>query len=157
MLRILLISLIVIVVSCKPKDIASSCFEVTQGSDIVYLDPSCSMQAERYFWTFGDGLSSSEENPQHVYASGGTYVIRLEVTGKDGSVSYSENTVNVEVNCHECDCDIEDPINPGIFRTIQISECGTHSQIQDFYIRAKDSCAELGGYNRRCRKFKPQS
>ena len=33
-------------------------------------------------WDFGDGQTSSERNPVHVYAAGGTYDVKLSVTGK---------------------------------------------------------------------------
>ncbi|MSR63651.1 MAG: PKD domain-containing protein [Planctomycetes bacterium] len=36
-------------------------------------------------WTFGDGLSATERNPQHVYGASGTYTVALTVAGPDGS------------------------------------------------------------------------
>lgn len=33
-------------------------------------------------WDFGDGQTSNEKSPVHVYASGGTYDVKLSVTGK---------------------------------------------------------------------------
>lgn len=36
-------------------------------------------------WEFGDGTSSSEQNPSHEYASVGTYAVSLTVTGSGGS------------------------------------------------------------------------
>lgn len=45
---------------------------------------------ERFSWQFGDGNSSNQENPQHSYASAGTYSVTLRVTDNDGlSASYS--------------------------------------------------------------------
>lgn len=35
-------------------------------------------------WTFGDGGSSTERNPQHTYSSVGTYDVKLKVTGPGG-------------------------------------------------------------------------
>jgi uncharacterized membrane protein len=36
-------------------------------------------------WDFGDGTTSSEQNPQHAYAQPGTYVVILDVTGPAGT------------------------------------------------------------------------
>ncbi|RME95456.1 MAG: PKD domain-containing protein, partial [Bacteroidetes bacterium] len=36
-------------------------------------------------WDFGDGGTSSQQNPSHTYTSAGTYTVRLTVTGPGGS------------------------------------------------------------------------
>jgi len=36
-------------------------------------------------WSFGDGLSSNEQNPSHTYNDPGSYTVTLTVTGSDGS------------------------------------------------------------------------
>ena len=33
----------------------------------------------KYNWTFGDGMTSTDKNPMHTYATGGTYNVTLEV------------------------------------------------------------------------------
>jgi len=35
-----------------------------------------------FLWDFGDGQTSNEKNPVHIYADGGTYDVKLSVTGK---------------------------------------------------------------------------
>ncbi|GGF49521.1 PKD domain-containing protein [Echinicola rosea] len=51
-----------------------------------------------YFWDFGDGSSSTEENPRHIYKSAGNYLATLLVTDSFGCTS--ETTLNVEVTDH---------------------------------------------------------
>ncbi|AWW31427.1 hypothetical protein DN752_15575 [Echinicola strongylocentroti] len=51
-----------------------------------------------YFWDFGDGSSSTEENPIHIYKSAGNYQATLLVTDSFGCTS--ETTLNVEVTDH---------------------------------------------------------
>jgi hypothetical protein len=36
-------------------------------------------------WDFGDGSQSHEQNPEHVYAKPGNYVVILDVTGPEGT------------------------------------------------------------------------
>lgn len=38
-----------------------------------------------WHWVFGDGGNSSDPNPTHVFASPGTYSVKLEVANKDGN------------------------------------------------------------------------
>lgn len=41
-----------------------------------------------WYWTFGDGNTSTKQNPEHIYAASGTYNVRLKVTdacGKSGT------------------------------------------------------------------------
>ena len=45
--------------------------------------------AETYLWDFGDGNTSSEPNPVHVYESGGYYSVTLSVTGGTGTADDS--------------------------------------------------------------------
>ncbi len=42
---------------------------------------------DTYFWDFGDGASSTEENPEHVYDSVGSYTVTLTVSNIVGSDS----------------------------------------------------------------------
>ena len=48
-----------------------------------------------YAWDFGDGQSSSLENPTHTYASTGTYNVTLSVTDNDNLTDSSSQSVTV--------------------------------------------------------------
>ncbi len=37
-------------------------------------------------WDFGDGTTSNEKNPLHLYQTGGSYDVKLRITGNSGSV-----------------------------------------------------------------------
>jgi PKD repeat protein len=41
-------------------------------------------QATSWKWDFGDGTSSTEQNPIHQYAKGADYTVTLEVEGAAG-------------------------------------------------------------------------
>ena len=36
-----------------------------------------------YNWSFGDGTTSNEQNPEHTYYSNGKFLVRLSVTDDD--------------------------------------------------------------------------
>ncbi len=50
--------------------------------------------ADTYLWDFGDGETSTEKNPVHVYADGGFYTATLTVTGGTGS---ADDAVNLAI------------------------------------------------------------
>ncbi|MGB6036138.1 MAG: PKD domain-containing protein, partial [Cryomorphaceae bacterium] len=58
-----------------------------------------SSNASTYFWTFGDGSTSTEENPSHTYNATGQYTVTLEVSGdaecSDGDTLELVNLVTV--------------------------------------------------------------
>ena len=48
-----------------------------------------------WFWSFGDGASSTKQNPIHTYKKPGTYVVTLKVTNPLGEESTTANIVRV--------------------------------------------------------------
>ena len=44
-----------------------------------------------WLWNFGDGSSSTTQNPSHTYASAGTYTVSLKVTGTGGEDTKSRS------------------------------------------------------------------
>ena len=49
-----------------------------------------------WYWTFGDGKTSTLENPSHVYSKAGNYVVTLTATLTDGSKVTGARMVTVE-------------------------------------------------------------
>ena len=48
-----------------------------------------------YEWDFGDGETSNERNPVHVYDKPGTYKVKLTITSEDGQIYAEQRTVIV--------------------------------------------------------------
>lgn len=60
-------------------------FSVPQGSSIEFYNYS--RNAESFLWDFGDGETSTEDNPIHIYNSAGTYTVTLTAFDKNESRS----------------------------------------------------------------------
>jgi PKD repeat protein len=61
-----------------------------------FSDTSLSdLQITSWSWNFGDGSTSSEQDPDHVYSTGGQYTVSLTITSVDGQTSTTSGTVTV--------------------------------------------------------------
>lgn len=47
-------------------------------------------------WKFGDGTSSSEETPEHIYQKKNNYVVRLVVTDANGQIAEKSSLVEIQ-------------------------------------------------------------
>jgi PGF-pre-PGF domain-containing protein len=77
-----------ITVSTKPP-LSNFRSNITSGNiplTIQFTDTSTGFPAS-WNWNFGDGTSSTEQNPMHTYFSAGTYNVTLVVSSADGSTS----------------------------------------------------------------------
>ena len=52
-------------------------------------------QVVSFFWNFGDGNTSSSQNPSHTYSHGGQYTVTLIVTDDNGGQTSFETTITV--------------------------------------------------------------
>lgn len=55
---------------------------------------SYSTDAVSYLWDFGDGNTSTEENPNYTYAVGGLYTVTLTTTSSDGLTAEASEDVS---------------------------------------------------------------
>ena len=55
-----------------------------------------SLNATTFSWDFGDGESSTDENPTHLYAEGGNYNVSLTANGEDNQVNIISKTVSID-------------------------------------------------------------
>jgi PKD repeat protein len=56
--------------------------------EVVFDDTS--INAEAWSWDFGDGLTSDERDPVHVYEAEGLYTVTLDVSGPGGDSSVTQ-------------------------------------------------------------------
>ena len=97
-------------------DFTASNTNVCLGTAITFSDASTGNPTS-WAWNFGDGNSSTLQNPTHIYISAGTYDVSLTATTSTGTESETKNgfiTVNTNPN-----------VNAGIDQTICEGNNGT--------------------------------
>ena len=67
--------------------------EITEYDEVTFTNASTN--ADTYAWDFGDGASSTDENPVHVYKASGMYTVKLVASNADGN---NEATESITVN-----------------------------------------------------------
>ena len=65
-----------------------------QNSPITFTDFSTNSPSS-WSWNFGDGGTSTQQNPQHTYSNPGNYIVNLTVTNATGFNSTSD-TITIE-------------------------------------------------------------
>ena len=71
----------------------SSCSGLTCHFTDTSIDPDGSVAA--WSWSLGDGTTSTDQSPGHVYAAGGTYTVSLTVTDNKGTTNSKSQSVTV--------------------------------------------------------------
>ncbi len=69
--------------------------EPVSRTAVQFSDQSTGTNITSWNWDFGDGGTSSSQNPSYTYASGGSFQVRLTVTDACGKVSTTQRTLNV--------------------------------------------------------------
>lgn len=69
----------------------------TSGQAVQFTDQSYDPDGTvvAWSWDFGDGATSTEQNPMHIYASEGTYTVASTVTDNDGSTNSTQKSITV--------------------------------------------------------------
>ena len=88
--------------NCKKEKVNNPnlCFSYIQtfnglksGEEIEFTN--CSTNSNSSFWDFGDGNTSTQKNPTHTYAFGGTYEVQLTVSNSGGASE--SGTTNIDI------------------------------------------------------------
>jgi PKD repeat protein len=69
-------------------------FESFVQSKTVYFSDSSSLP-NNYYWNFGDGQTSTQANPKHEYATGGSYLVTL-ATGNSCGTDTLRKTIHMD-------------------------------------------------------------
>jgi PKD repeat protein len=76
-------------------------YSANEGTAITFTGSATDSPADtaagfKWSWNFGDGGTSTLQNPTHTYNEAGTYTATLTVTDADGLTATSQNTVTVK-------------------------------------------------------------
>ena len=72
--------------------------DVCIGDTTVFKDLSTRLDGHEivaWEWNFGNGSTSTTQNPQFVYEEAGTYMVALEITSSEGCIDKASQIVNV--------------------------------------------------------------
>lgn len=78
---------------------ANECETIVQFTADLDPDPTAS-----YLWDFGDGQTSSEQNPEHQFLNYGTFLVTLKVTNICGNVSFQQ-AITLTPCEQDCNCE----------------------------------------------------
>lgn len=62
---------------------------VSVGEDVQFTDASTDVALD-WYWDFGDGYTSREQNPVHAYSEAGSYTVTLKVVNRIGEDTATE-------------------------------------------------------------------
>lgn len=94
----LILSISLILNSCKKSPVAgfhTNTVEPEVGQTVFFYNES--QDASRFEWDFGDGYTSNEANPDHVYNATGTYDVKLKAVSKGSLADEAYLTLTVMV------------------------------------------------------------
>ncbi len=75
--------------------IASFQFEVSQDNFLEVSFTNFSQNATSYAWDFGDGKTSTDKDPTHVYDAAGVYTVALTASNDAGESAKREETITL--------------------------------------------------------------
>ncbi len=81
------------------KAVPNAQFTYTSQGNLVKFT-NTSTGGNTYLWNFGDGMTSTELNPNHSYSKAGVYTVTLTETNECGSFTFTQ-TVDVKVSVNE--------------------------------------------------------
>lgn len=101
---ILLLLMACVVTSCKEEPerpvfpLSAEIFKSVKDKQVAFT--ALTHSATQWTWEFGDGQTSNEKNPVHVYAEGGYYKAKLTASDGKGNSVTKEVTVAVALTPH---------------------------------------------------------
>jgi len=101
----------------------SAGFDVAQSATnfLEYTFTNTSTDGETYAWDFGDGNTSTDESPTHVYATPDVYTVTLEVTNAAGLSATLEKPVDIQAPVTAAYTFVTNQ-NPDTYRTVQFMD-----------------------------------
>jgi PKD repeat protein len=64
---------------------------IADGLTVTFTNTSTNASGAVYTWNFGDGSTSTQTNPTHIYSTSGTFLVTLQITTNCGTSSVNNN------------------------------------------------------------------
>lgn len=112
---LIVVFLIPLVLSCNKEEsrptfpLSAEIFYSDQGKQVAFT--ALTHSADTWQWDFGDGNTSSEKDPVHVYDEGGYYLVVLTATDASGATVTKELTLALDLTSF--DLLVGDPTKEG--------------------------------------------
>ncbi len=119
--------------ACSPEDptkdvgVLKACIKMPQNATALtalHFDGACSQKAESYEWKFGDGATSTESSPTHMYVAKGTYTVELTVKGANNTSDTFTSSLQVgeisssKITSHMGSIDRDEVWEPGVHKIL---------------------------------------
>jgi len=124
-----------------------------QFMDETLIDTDCTIT--NWSWTFGDGTSSTSQNPQHSYQNSGSFIvcmtIHFDAPNQSTCPEFYCETIEVEPTWEDCDnfIDLSNSIleSTTIRASQQLFSSGTIAQNEHVAFRAEDRVRLTSGFS----------
>jgi len=103
-------------------------FSQPAGSPVTFLPATAGLA---YSWDFGDGTTSTSDNPSHTYLSDGTYTVTLLTTDASGLHTHT-GTIRMEIPSQIL-------LTPAVLASVRQKATNNTSQWQNFKQRLDNS------------------
>jgi gliding motility-associated-like protein len=86
-----------VVVTLEPSPTVDFTVDTTNGCEPLTVNFTDMSNGISYLWDFGDGNTSTAQNPTHTYQNAGTYSVNLEVGSANGCTNNLTKNAYIEV------------------------------------------------------------
>lgn len=98
---------------------SSFSFEQSETNFLEYSFTNNSVNAESYLWDFGDGSTSMEESPTHLYSTAGNYTVTLSAINSVGTTANFSTSIDIQA---PVTADFTFEVNPADYRTYSFTD-----------------------------------
>ena len=98
---------------------SSFSFEQSETNFLEYSFTNNSVNAESYLWDFGDGSTSMEESPTHLYTTAGNYTVTLSAINSVGTTANFSTSIDIQA---PVTADFTFEVNPADYRTYSFTD-----------------------------------
>jgi PKD repeat protein len=95
----------VVIVDCTPPTCDPTATYTHITCDSLWFIAAATGPQYSYLWDFGDGDTSTDPSPTHLYNTNGSYIVVLYLTDSTGNCSAAFTQI-VDINCGFSPCDV---------------------------------------------------